>query len=216
VHEFSITPHVPSARPDAMDSDLILDSTVQWRFDPAFFSASEFPELAGGVKLTTRRAGETQIEMTAQTLRGETVRDEASVTIVQVDPNAWSIGEARYQGGPLARWGNFPLGPFGERRCGLPYEVKVPSTAACVSCHDNSDEISAEYMPTQTQGYSDYDLLTIVTSGAKLAASSSARICARCPMPDCVFAEFHAFALTPLEQQGLIARLRSVPPRAVE
>lgn len=33
---------------------------------------------------------------------------------------------------------------------------------------------------------------------------------------DCFFGEFHTFEMTPLEQQGLITRLRSLPPRAIE
>lgn len=217
VHEFSVTPNVPSARVDSLDSDPVKDGTLRWRFDPAFFSASAFPELAGAVKLTTQKAGTTEIKVTAETVSGVTMRGTAKVIIAEADPDVWSVGDARYQGGLPAPWGNFPLAPAGEGSCGLPYRIDVPNAAACVSCHDDRDAVSAEYTPTQTAGYSDEDLLSIMLAGLKPAGRPfiSPHLTAM-PMPDCIFGEFHTFEMTATEQQGLISRLRSVPPRAIE
>ncbi|HTU57580.1 MAG TPA: hypothetical protein VMF89_04085 [Polyangiales bacterium] len=214
VHEFSVTPNVPSADSDSQDSDPVDAATVRWHFDPDFFVASEFPGLAGAVKLTTRKAGETDLIMTASTRSGVTIRDTAKVVIAEADPNAWSVGEARYQSGLPASLENFLLAPEGEGTCGLPYAIDVPTTAACVSCHNNSDEIRAEYTPTQTAAYTDEELLNIVLTGQKPAGGSfiSPQLTAM-QMPDCIFGEFHTFEMTPLEQRGLISKLRSVPPR---
>jgi hypothetical protein len=217
VHEFSVTPNVPSARADSLDSDPVQDGTLRWRFDPAFFSASAFPELPGAVKLTAKQAGTTEIEVIAETVSGVTVSDTAKIIVAQADPNVWSIGDARYRSGVPASWGNFPLASAGEGSCGLPYTIDVPAAAACVSCHDNSDKVSAEYTPTQTAGHSDEDLLNIMLAGSKPAGGAfiSPQLTAM-QQPDCIFGEFHTFEMTPLEQQGLITRLRAVPPRAIE
>jgi len=217
VHEFSVTPNVPSARVDSLASDPVRDGTLRWRFDPAFFSASAFPKLPGAVKLTTKQAGTTEVEVIAETVGGVTVSGTAKIIVAQADPNIWSIGDARYQSGVPASWGNFPLASAGEGTCGLPYTIEVPTAAACVSCHNNSDETSAEYTPSQTAGYSDEDLLSIMLTGSKPAGGTfiSPHLTAM-SMPDCIFGEFHTFEMTALEQQGLIARLRSVPPRAIE
>jgi len=217
VHAYSVTPDVPSAVDNSQDSDPLVAQTLRWQFDPAFFTASAFPEIGGAIKLTTKKAGETEIRMYGTTTSGVTMRDTAKVIIAQAEPNVWSMGDARYQEGVTASWGNFAPTQQGWGTCGLPYAIEIPRAAACVSCHDNSDQLSAEYTPTQTAGYSDADLLNIVLTGSKPPGGTfiSPHLSAM-PMPDCIFAEFHAFEMTELEQRGLIARLRSVPPRVIE
>ena len=216
VHEFSVTPYVPGAAQDSLVPDPLDAESLVWHFDPTFFRASAFPELAGAVQLTTQQAGETEIAVVGTTVSGVAMRDTARVIIAQADPDVWRVGDARYSGGLPVRWGRFPLAAQGEGTCGLPFSIEVSRAAACVSCHDNSDEISTEYTPTQTAGYSDEDLLNIMLTGAKPAGGAfiSPHLTVM-PMPDCVFAEFHAFEMTETEKEGLIARVRSVPPRAL-
>jgi hypothetical protein len=218
VHAYSVTPWIPAADPDSQDSDPVLASSVVWHFDPSFVSASEFSELAGGVKLTTKRAGRTIIKLSATTLGGSKLRDSTTLDIAQADSQDWDLGNARYQNGERADLATtFPPARDGEGTCGLPFTLAFPRTAACVSCHDGRDNMSVEYSPTQTAHYSDSDLINIITTGAKPGGGilNNPFLTAK-PMPDCVFAAFHTWALSEPELQGMLLKLRSIPPHAHE
>jgi len=218
VHAYSVTPWIPAAVPHVADSDPVLASSVRWAFDQTFVTASAFPELAGGIKLTTKRAGSTSIEVTCSTVSGAVFRQRAALHVAEADSSDWDIGNARYERGELADWAALPMNaPPGEGTCGLPLVIEFPRTAACTSCHDGRDSMSAEYTPTQFARYSDDQLIDIVKHGAKPAGDTfESSFLRELQMPDCVFANFHNWSLSEPEEQGIVLKLRSITPHAID
>ena len=54
----------------------------------------DFPDLPGGVKLTTKKAGKTSVFVTLKTLSGQAIRSEAELT----------ISSAKESGTALSQW----------------------------------------------------------------------------------------------------------------
>lgn len=75
----------------------------------------------------------------------------------------------------------------------------------------SSGNISA-LTPTQIAGYSDEQLLQVITQGEKLGTFSSDLL--QRQMPDCVYRAIHSYELSDEEKRGIVWKLRSLPPRA--
>lgn len=213
-HEYAVTPSIPSAAENSADSDPVMANTIKWSLDNAFVKQDEFPELTAAVKLTTKKAGETTVKVTAKTLGGVQVRGEAKLTISQASQAEWDAGEARYNNGMMIPWMRPAMAADGEGVCGLPVSFELPTSAACGNCHNSMNAISVEHTPTQTAGYSNEDLVNIFTTGAKPAGGTfNSPFLRSAPMPDCIYAEFHTWEMTDDEKKGIVWKLRSIAPR---
>jgi hypothetical protein len=213
-HEYAVSPSVPSAAEGSMDSDPVMAATIKWEVDGAFVKQDEFPDLAAAVKLTTKKAGKTTVKVTAKTLAGNTVRGEAPLTINEASQAEWDAGEARYNNGMMITWTRPTMAAQGEGICGLPVMIDLPATSACGNCHNPMNTISVEHTPTQTAGYSNEELVSIFTTGAKPAGVTfNSPLLRNAPMPDCIYKEFHTWEMTDDEKKGIVWKLRSIPPR---
>lgn len=218
-HSYSVTPYVPAANPAAKDGDPVLASTLKWSVDPKFGSLEEFSDIPAAIKITTRAAGKTVVYVTGKTASGSPVRDGSALTIRSATDEDWDKGEARYNSGPRVDLGSLEIAPevadsdAGAHTCALASEPHLtqPQDAACTGCHSGPD--SVPHTPAQTAGYSDEQLIAIVTQGMKPAgyAFNSALLKAL-PQPDCVFAKFHDWSIEEDDKVGLILKLRSLPP----
>jgi hypothetical protein len=213
-HEYAVTPSVPSAAEGSMDSDPVMAATIKWEVDGAFVKRDEFTELASAVKLTTKKAGKTTVAVTAKTLAGITVRGEAPLDISEAKQAEWEAGEARYNNGMMITSWRPAMAAQGEGICGLPVMIDLPATSACGNCHNPMNAISVEHTPTQTAGYSNDELVSIFTTGAKPAGVTfNSPLLRNAPMPDCIYKEFHTWEMTDDEKRGIVWKLRSIPPR---
>jgi hypothetical protein len=211
VHEYVVTPSVP----DAVDGppfngSPILASSIKWEIDDAFVSRGEFPDLPHAIKLTTKRAGTTTVTLLARHLSGPVFRQRGALTISRGTPEEWETGEARFKDGPRVSlpeaFVELDGGP-----CGLSEELSDPSNAACTSCHDHSND-SVEIGPSQSAGYSDSNLIEIISAGAKPAGGTfNSKYLRQLRMPDCVYRAFHRYDLSDDEKRGIVLKLRSLP-----
>jgi len=222
-HSYAVAPYVPAADPRSRDTDPILASTIEWYVDEQFVSQKAFPEIPGATKLTTRRAGTTRVSVAAKSASGATIQQTSMLTISKADDDAWAMGDARYSGGPHADLRNTLRGleelsaDAGAAGCDVPVQLhdELPKAAACTSCHAESGDDNS---PVLTAGYSNDQLIAILTQGMKPAGypfnSDTLRAL---PRPDCIFAQLHDWLIDEDVKFGLILKLRSfplsVPPR---
>ncbi|HET8935979.1 MAG TPA: hypothetical protein VFN67_21180 [Polyangiales bacterium] len=216
-HEYAVTPSVPSAAEGSKDSDPVMASTIKWEIDNGFVKRDEFPELTAAVKLTTKKAGKTNVKVTAKTIGGTQIWGEAELTISPAQQNEWDAGEARYNNGMMIQFMRPTMAAAGEGTCGLPVNIEIPKMSACGNCHAATSAITVEHTPTQTAGYSNEQLVNIFTTGAKPAGGTfNSPFLRSAPMPDCIYAAFHTWEMTDDEKKGIIWKLRSIAPKVQE
>jgi hypothetical protein len=170
--------------------------------DPSLVDIAPDPMNNGGVMLTMRKAGTTQIIATAGGMCGV-----ASLTISQASPSDWENGNARYNNGivlvngqPVR--GNAP--DAGEAR-----EV------ACTNCHGDTANMAmgafktVSHTPTQTGGFSDDELIQIFTMGMVPTGGyfDESIVSYR------AWQSFHRWTMTPEQAKGMIVYLRSLTPQ---
>lgn len=212
VHAYSIAPHIPSAAPESQDSDPLLAATIKWELDPTFVEESEFPYEVAALKLTTKKAGKTSVKFTGETLSGRPVNGKSDLTISQADADAWAVGDERFRAGVSGAW-SYAVAPQGEGLCGLGVSLVFPAVTPCSSCHDDVNNTSSGSTPIRPDAYSDEELIDIVATGKKPAGASFTSFVLRdVAMPDCVFGEIHSWNLSQAELEGMVWKLRSVPP----
>jgi hypothetical protein len=219
MHEYAVTPSVPSAMAGMTNADPIVASSIKWTVDGAFVKQDEFPELTAAIKLTTKKAGDTKVKVSAKTMSGQTVRGETDLKISTAAQSEWDVGEARYNNGMMIQWMRPMMAAPGEGLCGLPIaSFDVSTAAACGNCHNPMNAaITVEHTPTQTAGYSNEDLINIFSTGQKPAgAVFNSPLLKMAPMPDCIYAAFHTWDMTDDEKAGIIWKLRSIPPKVQE
>lgn len=218
VHEYAVTPSVPGAEDDPAEGNPVLASSIRWEVDSAFVSRSDFPDLPNAIKLTTKKPGKTTVTMIARHLVGPTFRQQAALTILRASAVEWEIGNERYVRGPVVPFPDELVEPDAET-CELSDSLSATTQAACVSCHADAERSgsSVDVTPTQIAGYSDSDLLEIITAAAKPAGGTYNSAClSKSRDPDREFQALHRFDLNDEEKQGIVVKLRSLTPRVAE
>lgn len=213
---YQVTPSVPAAA-EGWEGEAVLASSVRWSVDSLYVTSGTFPELIGAVRLTMKRSGSTVVKVTATTLSGEQVRGEATLRIDAVSATEVAAGETAYSTVRLLDWTPAEGAAEGEGACGLPATISLPATSACNNCHNQSSTISVEHTPTQTAGHSDAALINLFTTGTRIPGEPfHSPFLRSAPMPDCLFTRFHTSELTDEEANGIVAKLRSLPPKVMQ
>jgi hypothetical protein len=217
VHEYAVTPSIPTAETGSFDSDPVLASSLKWEFDSAFFERGK-PTQPGTIKLITKKPGSSMVEVTGRSRSGGMITGQTRVMISQANATEWETGNERYNRGEVVSWPPVeqPTAALGEGTCGLLFTIQYAATAACNGCHNDSGPMQVEYTPSETALYSDEDLLRVVTQGTKLAGATFLSFLRDMSMPDCVFASFHTWELNEPEKKGIVWKLRSIPPKITE
>lgn len=209
VHEYAVTPSVPSAAPSE-DADPVLASSIKWVLDDAYVKRDDFPDLPAAIKLTTKKAGTTTVGVTAKTRSGQALRATARLIISRATSAEWEAGEARYNSD------EFDIAPKMFASCGLVLPIELPRASACSNCHDAMSSVGTEHTPTQTAFYSNDELIAISTKGAKPAGGTFVSPFLRAaPMPDCIYKAFHTWQMSEEEEKGIVWKLRSIPPKVM-
>jgi len=173
------------------------------KFSSSDTSVAIVTDTADGATITIKKDGSTTI-----TAKTDDDSGSAKLTVTKFTEAQWTLGEARYSKAELA------IVPApGEAVSLLALAnpaAKRDAAGACNTCHTaQAKTLKIENTPTQIAGYSDQDLITIFTKGMKPpAAEMKSRI------PPIAWGMFHAWEVTEEEKAGLIAYLRTQPPKA--
>ena len=224
VHEFKLTPSVPSAAADSKDTDPVDGSTLMWNVDESFVKKESFSGIPGAIMLTTKKPGTTIVGVTAKTRGGLVVRGSSKLTISKAEPGEWQLGDARYNNGVAIDWesmydeSSWDMAPgAGQGVCGLPFDAfaGVPKNSACGNCHNTMDGLTVEHTPTQTAGYADDELIAIFTQGMKPKGGTyNSAFLLGLPKPDCIYMTFHQWKeIDEPTKRGIVWKLRSLTPK---
>jgi hypothetical protein len=170
-----------------------------WSSDPEGFVDIEPDEQSGGVLITTRKPGEVRIIAKAGPLSGS-----AMLKITAFTPEQQAAGEMRYNNA-------IPLPSFNFDRDAGPPDPRmfmIPDDLSCKNCHGaGATALDVEHTPQQTGGYSDEELIGIITMGTKPPGAKFHTM-----VPQFIYTMFHTWGATEEEKTGLVAYLRSLPP----
>jgi hypothetical protein len=146
----------------------------------------------GGAMIKVRKAGDYFVVAHAGKQIGW-----AELHVTAATPDQWSMGEMRYNNSIMLQ----SLIPMG---------TTPPKDPSCKNCHGTGASfLDVEHTPQQTGGYSDAELIGIITTGTKPANAVS-----KSGIPLTVYKFFHTWTATPEEQQGLVIYLRSFQPKS--
>jgi hypothetical protein len=175
---------------------------VRWSAsDPSLVDLD--PDASGSnVLITTRGAGTVTLTATAGSLSGS-----ADLVIESASAETWDNGNQRYNNGivppPRNRDGGMGMGGGGG---GGGMGSMVRMMQACANCHNGQQDV--EHTPTQTAGYSDSELLQIMTTGTKPAGVPQRVLSAE------AFGRIHKWTMTEEEKIGLIVYIRALAPKS--
>ena len=153
-----------------------------------------------GVMITVQKPGTTTIVASAGGLCGT-----ALLTVTQATQDDWMVGSMRYNEGIVLRPGMGGLGGRGDAGA-------AAREAACTNCHGDSATMgpfkTVAHTPQQTAGFSDAELIDIMTKGVIPAGGYfDDTIVSRQQ-----WSNFHRWDMTPEEAKGLVVFLRGLTP----
>jgi hypothetical protein len=154
----------------------------------------------GGL-ITIKKDGTTTISVSLDGATGS-----AKLTVTKFTEAQWQAGQARYSKPELAL-----MSPNGGSVSALLLTdpMNRNPNGACNTCHTaQAKALKIENTPTQIAGYSDEELITIFTMGKKPEGAAQ-----RTRVPEFAWGRFHSWQVTEEEKQGLIAFLRTQPPK---
>jgi hypothetical protein len=154
----------------------------------------------GGL-ITIKKEGTTTISVS---LNGES--GASKLTVTKFTEAQWTAGRDRFSKSELAL--TSPTGgPISALLLTNP--MNRNANGACNTCHTaQAKALKIENTPTQIAGYSDQELITVFTMGKKPEGAVQ-----RTMVPEFAWGRFHSWQVTEEEKQGLIAYLRTQPPK---
>jgi hypothetical protein len=176
-------------------------SAITWSAsDPSLVDMTKDAS-SGGVMITTRKAGTTQIIASAGGLCGV-----STLTITQAAASDWENGNARYNSGIVLVNGQPPRGT-GDAGT-------AAREAACTNCHGDTATMAAfktvSHTPTQTGGFSDDELIQIFNNGTVPVGGYFDESIVSYNQ----WRNFHKWNMTPEQAKGMIVYLRSLTPQS--
>jgi hypothetical protein len=225
VHEYKLPVTIDQAAIDANGIDPVNPDSVKWTVDPKMASTEPYPELPGGLLLTTKDSGMTTVSVSAMTQSGKKVKGTSVLQITKASDAEWQMGAARYDNMVAINFGMLGMqgaaaGAGGGTAAmgGVPnFAALIPKDASCGNCHNNTSGLTVEHTPQQTAGYSDDDLIKIFTTGAKpMGVGFNSPLLKMVPaqfaMP--LYTMLHTWDIAPEVQRGIVFKLRSITPKA--
>ena len=217
VREYQLPVTLQPAAYDPNSTDPVDLSSVRWKVDAKYASQQIYPELPGGVLLTTKSAGTTVVTAEATSKSGRKLQGTAVLNITKADPAEWELGEARYNNNVPLMFATIEEEQEALSQNGYPW----PKDASCANCHNGASpmlgaDVTIEHTPQQTAGYSDDELIQIFTMGAKPAGGKfHSPIFEGQPL---VFVErsykqMHTWEIAPEVERGIVYKLRSITPK---
>ena len=172
----------------------------------------------GGVLITTKKPGEVEILATAGPLSGHAKLTISSFTAAEYEAgNARYNSDVKYTAPTMADISRIIMEMMADG--GMPNfqkifaEIGPPDGAACTNCHgEGAAMLSVQHTSQQIGGYSDDDLIKIITMGIKPPGAKMVS-----QLPPQLYQMFHtwdAASMTDEQTHGILAYLRSLEPKA--
>jgi hypothetical protein len=207
---------IPSPMYSAFVEGGVYVAQVPVRFDDtsrrgkgATFTASD-PSIASvvgtveGAMVTVKKEGVVTIKAA---LDGDT--GTAKLIIKKYTEAQLRTGQARYSKRDLAIVPAMPGGAISLLELASGAATR-DANGACDTCHSRQARVfKLETTPTQIAGYTDDELITIFTMGKKPEGFAQ-----KLPIPPFAWGMSHSWTVTEEEKQGLIAFMRTRPPKA--
>jgi hypothetical protein len=206
---------------DPNSTDPVELSSVRWKVDAKYASQQEYPDLPGGVLLTTKASGKTIVTAEARSKSGRRLQGTAVLNITKAEAAEWDLGEARYNNNvPIEIADPDEANRIANMTGGYPFDPN----ASCANCHNNSSEflgagVTIEHTPQQTAGYSDEELISIFTMGSKPAGGKfHSPIFEGQPavFVERAYKQMHTWQIAPEVERGIVYKLRSITPKTQE
>lgn len=159
---------------------------------PDLVDVQDTPE---GAMLTMKAPGNAVITAELDGKKGS-----APLTITSFTAEDYAEGEKRYSNGIKALVESADAGRARFAR---------NAEGACTTCHGaNAEFLDVQHTPQQIGGYSDEELITIITTGQKPMGAPRRTIVSIAGLWD----ELHQWQLTDAQKRGVVAYLRSITP----
>jgi len=176
--------------------------TMGAKFTSSDPTVATVTDTADGATITVKKEGTTFITGTLGEENGK-----AKLTVKGYTEEQWKTGQARYSKTDLAI---VPKDGAAVSAIALLDPTARNPNGACTTCHTSQAQtLGIENGPTQIAGYSDAELITIFTEGKKPETAVQKSM-----IPSFIWGMFHTWTVTEDEKQGLIAFLRTQPPKA--
>lgn len=177
---------------------VIIDGFTGAKFEASDPSKVDVENTATGATLTMKAAGTVTITATLGNEKGTSL-----LTITETTAADWEKGNARYNSGvdalPTPDGGSITVANFFTNR---------DAKGACTTCHSKTAKLfQIEHTPQQTGGFSDTEIITIFTTGAK---PDNAR--QRTNLPEFLWGMGHRWMVDEADKKGLVTYLRSLAP----
>lgn len=177
---------------------VIIDGFTGAKFTASDPSKVDVENTATGATLTMKAAGTVTITATLGNEKGTSL-----LTITETSAAEWEKGNARYNSGidalPTPDGGSITVANFFSNR---------DAKGACTTCHSKTAKLfQIEHTPQQTGGFSDTEIITIFSTGAK---PDNAR--QRTNLPEFLWGMGHRWTVEEADKKGLVTYLRSLPP----
>jgi hypothetical protein len=177
---------------------------LTWTADPE--DAVDFSpgDDASSILITIKKAYDTDVTITATS---GNLSGTAPLHITSATADNWTEGSQRYNNGVVIQRGKPDGGWATHPPDGGHFEKKIDPSLACTNCHDNGKQ-DVEHTPQQAGGYSDDDLVKIMTQATKPEGVPMRVVTQE------QWSKFHKWSMSPDEQKGLIVYLRSKTPKS--
>jgi hypothetical protein len=176
---------------------VIIDGFTGAKFEASDPSKVDVENTATGATLTMKAAGSVTITATLGNEKGSSL-----LTITETTAADWEKGNARYNSGVdglPTDGGTVTVANFFTNR---------DPKGACTTCHSKTAKLfQIEHTPQQTGGFSDTEIITIFTTGAK---PDNAR--QRTNLPEFLWGMGHRWTVEEADKRGLVTYLRSLAP----
>ena len=220
VRDYQLPVTLEAAAYDPQSTDPVDLDSLRWNIDSKYVSQQIYPELPGGVLLTTKAAGTTIVTAEATSKSGRRLQGTAVLNITKADAGEWALGEARYNNNVPLEFSDSAEANAAAWSGGYPW----PMDASCANCHNGSNEllgvgVSIEHTPQQTAGYSDEQLIRIFTMGAKpMGGKFHSPVFDGQPaaFAERAYKQMHTWEIAPEVVRGIVFKLRSITPKTQE
>ena len=225
VHMYQVPATIDQAALDMAGVDPVKPETISWSVDDKFVSKEAFPDIPGGVLLTTKSSGTTTVTAMATTASGRKIKGSSTLEITKATDEEWQAGQARYDNmvainfmnlGMMGATGAAGTGAMAAPANPMAFLQSIPKDASCGNCHNNTTGLTVEHTPLQTAGYSDDDLIKIFTTGAKpMGAKFNSPFLKNLPIEfaTMIYVALHQWNVSTEVQRGIVFKLRSITPK---
>jgi hypothetical protein len=208
-HSYRI-PLLPDVTPDSEDP--IDPGSIVWHYDPKQLELSPDPDAQTAILATTKAPGETTLQVSAQTLSGQSVYDSAVIEVSEGDPALWELADREFSNTD-ADWTSLPLSAACTEL--LPPTTYPETEGPCQSCHSHGAAITTRFT-AQIANFDDAALTSLISRGdfpeGYVWNAPFTRNIRDADLRSCLLQNSHAWEFSEEHARGFVLKVRSELP----